>query len=50
MTAPRHTAIGMMDHKTFLRAQQLLRNYQRPNRVVAGPAAGITDQVRVTFG
>ena len=45
-----HAAIGMVNDKEFLGAEQLVGNDQRADGVVAGAAAGIAGDMRVTLG
>lgn len=40
----------MVDHEEFFGAQKLVANHQRPDRVVAGAAACVSDNVSITFG
>lgn len=44
-----HTAVGMMDHKKFLRSQKLVGNYQGSNRIITGATTCIPDHMRITF-
>jgi len=41
-------AIGVIDDDEFLRIKQMVRNDQRPNRIVGGDAAGIANHVGVS--
>ena len=43
------TAAGMVNHEPFTRALQLVRNDQGPNRIIAGSATRVADDVRVSF-
>ena len=45
-----HAAIRMMNDEPFTRAEQFVRDDQRPYRVVGGAAAGIANHMRVPFG
>src|SRR5579863_1021690 len=40
----------MMNHEPFGGAQQLVRNDQRSNRIVAGTSASIANDMRVSLG
>jgi len=40
----------VMDDKKFLRPEQLVGNDQRTDGIVAGPATGVADDVRVALG
>jgi hypothetical protein len=40
----------MVDDEPFLRAEKLVRNDQRADRVVGGASAGIADDMGVAFG
>ena len=44
-----HSAVAVGDHEGLLRAEQVVRDNQRADRVVAGEAAGVADDVRVAF-
>ncbi len=45
-----HAAVRMMDHEPFGRAEQLVGNDQRPDGVIARPAAGVANDVGIAFG
>src|SRR5580704_7639722 len=45
-----HPAIGVMDNEEFPRPQQLVTDYKRADRVVAGAATGVADHMRVSLG
>ena len=45
-----HPAIGVVDDEPFLRAEQLVRDDERADRVVGRPAAGVADDMRVALG
>src|SRR6202451_3876129 len=42
----KHSALGVMDHEEFLCAEQLVADYERPNRVFARASA----PVRIELG
>jgi len=44
-----HAAIAVVNHIPFLGTEQLTGNYKRADGIVAGPAAGIADDMGVTF-
>ncbi len=44
-----HPAIGVVDDEPLGRAEQLVGDDQRADRVVAGATAGVADDVRVAF-
>src|SRR5579864_6053078 len=44
-----HAAIGVVNDKPLSRAQQLVRNDERTNSIVAGASAGVTNDVCVAF-
>jgi len=44
-----HAAIGVMDHEPFVRPEQLVRDDQRADGVVACASAGVADDMRVPF-
>ena len=44
-----HAAVGVMDDEPLGGAEQLVRDDDGPDRIVAGAAAGIADDVRVTL-
>jgi hypothetical protein len=44
-----HAAIRVMNDKPFLRAEELVRNDQRPYGVVSRAAARVADDMRVAF-
>jgi hypothetical protein len=44
-----HPAIGVVDQHDLARAQEALRDHQRPDRVVGDHAARVADHVRVSF-
>src|SRR5690625_975301 len=45
-----HSAIGMVDDEPFAGAEQFIGDDERANRVVARPAAGISNDMSVVFG
>ena len=44
-----HAAVRVVDDEPLLRAEQLVRDHQRADRIVAGAAAGVADHVRVSL-
>src|SRR5712691_2611207 len=44
-----HAAVRVMNNEPLARAQQLIRDDQRPYRVIAGPAARVPDDMGVSF-
>ncbi len=44
-----HAALGVLDHEPFVRAEQLVRDDQRANRVVARASPGVSDHVGVAL-
>ena len=45
-----HAAVGVMDDEELLGAKQLVTDNQGTNGIIAGAAAGIAIDVRITFG
>ena len=45
-----HAAVGVVDDEPLGGAEQLVGDDQRADRVIAGPAAGVADDVRVALG
>ena len=45
-----HAAVGVMDNEEFFCAEQLVADDERTDGVVAGAAAGVADDVGVSFG
>ncbi len=45
-----HPAIGVVDDEPLSGAEQLVRDHQRPDGIVARPSTGIADHVGVAFG
>ncbi len=44
-----HPAVGVVDDEPLLGAEQLVGDHERPDRVVAGAAAGVADHVRIAL-
>ena len=44
-----HAAVGMMNYKPFPGSEQLVRDNEGADGVVAGPAARVTDDVGIAF-
>src|SRR5207253_10463835 len=44
-----HPAIGVVNDEPLARAEQLVRDHQRADGIVAGAAAGVADYVCVAF-
>jgi hypothetical protein len=45
-----HAAVGVVNDEKLLRAQQLVRDHQRTDGVVAGPPTGVANHVGVALG
>src|SRR6266850_7969013 len=45
-----HAAIGMVNDEKFARAEKFIADDQGANGIVAGPAAGVADNVGIAFG
>src|SRR5262249_39632845 len=45
-----HAAVGVMDDEPLVGAEQLMRDHQRANSIVACAAAGIADDMGIAFG
>src|SRR6267378_2151006 len=45
-----HAAIGMVNDEKFAGAEKFIADDQRANGIVAGPAAGVADNVGIAFG
>jgi hypothetical protein len=44
-----HPAVGLADHEDLLGSEQVVRDHERPQRVVGDDARGVADDVRVAL-